>query len=54
MDDVSRRVKSLAARDAFATLLGAECVEAGPGGAVVHMTVAEQHMNFNGTTHPTR
>ena len=51
MSDVSERVKRLAARDAFATLLGAECVQAGPGSAVVRMTVAEQHMNFNGTCH---
>ena len=51
MDDVSERMKRLAARDAFANLLGAECVEAGPGSAVVHMTVAEKHMNFNGTCH---
>ena len=51
MNDVSRRVKDLAARDYFVTLLGAECVDAGPGTAVVRMTVREQHMNFNGTCH---
>jgi phenylacetic acid degradation protein PaaD len=51
MSDVSQRLKHLAARDAFATLLGAECVQAGPGTAVMRMTVAEQHMNFNGTCH---
>ena len=51
MNDVSQRVKELAARDAFVTLLGAECVDAGPGTAVVRMTVGEQHMNFNGTCH---
>lgn len=51
MSDVTERVKRLAARDPFVTLLGAECVEAGPGMAVVRMTVREQHMNFNGTCH---
>lgn len=51
MNDVAERVKRLAARDPFVTLLGAQCVEAGPGMAVVRMTVGEQHMNFNGTCH---
>lgn len=51
MNDVSERVKGLAARDSFVTLLGAECVEAGPGTAVMRMTLREQHMNFNGTCH---
>lgn len=51
MNDVYERVKDLAARDAFVTFLGAECVDAGPGMAVVRMTVGEQHMNFNGTCH---
>ena len=51
MNDVCERVKSLAMRDAFVTSLGAECVDAGPGSAVVRMTVCEQHMNFNGTCH---
>ena len=51
MNDVSKRVKALAERDPFITLLGAECVAAGPGTAVVRLTVGEQHMNFNGTCH---
>ncbi len=51
MNDVFRRVKDLAARDSFVALLGVECVDAGPGTAVVRMTVGEQHMNFNGTCH---
>jgi acyl-CoA thioesterase len=51
MNDVSERVKGLAARDPFVTFLGAECVEAGPGTAVVRMMVRDQHMNFNGTCH---
>ena len=51
MNDVYERVKNLAARDAFATFLGAKCLDAGPGMAVVGMTIGEQHMNFNGTCH---
>jgi phenylacetic acid degradation protein PaaD len=51
MSDVCERVKHLAARDAFVKFLGAECIDAGPGMAVVRMTVGEQHMNFNGTCH---
>jgi len=51
MNDVSERVKGLAARDPFVTFLGAEFVEAGPGTAVVRMMVRDQHMNFNGTCH---
>lgn len=51
MNDIGKRVKGLAARDAFVAYLGAECVDAGPGMAVVRMTVGEQHVNFNGTCH---
>jgi acyl-CoA thioesterase len=51
MIDIDARVRELAARDPFVQLLGAECVQAGPGSAVVRMTVDEQHMNFNGTCH---
>jgi phenylacetic acid degradation protein PaaD len=51
MNDVCERVKDLAARDPFVIFLGAECVDAGPGMAVVRMTIREQHMNFNGTCH---
>jgi phenylacetic acid degradation protein PaaD len=51
MNDVFARVKLLADRDPFVLLLGAECIEAGPGTAVMRLTVGEQHMNFNGTCH---
>ena len=51
MNEICERVKALATRDAFVALIGAECVDAGPGTAVVRMTVGEQHMNFNGTCH---
>jgi GTPase len=51
MNDVSERVKALAERDPFVTLLGARCVEAGPGTAVVRLTIGEHHINFNGTCH---
>lgn len=51
MNDIHERVKNLAARDPFAIFLGAECVDAGPGSAVMRMTVAKQHLNFNGTCH---
>lgn len=51
MNDICERVKRLAARDPFVAFLGAECVDAGPGMAVVRMNVGEQHMNFNGTCH---
>lgn len=51
MNDLTEHVKRLAARDPFVTFLGARCVDAGPGMAVVQMTVGEQHMNFNGTCH---
>ncbi|MDX1432922.1 MAG: hotdog fold thioesterase [Gammaproteobacteria bacterium] len=51
MSEVQRRVMDLAARDAFVRFLGAECVDAGSGMAVVRMTVGAQHVNFNGTCH---
>jgi len=51
MSDVERRVMDLAQRDAFVRFLGARCVHAGPGMAVVHMTVGAQHINFNDTCH---
>lgn len=38
-------------RDRFVSHLGAECVDAGPGMAVLRMTVGDAHMNFNGTCH---
>jgi phenylacetic acid degradation protein PaaD len=51
MNDVDDRVKQLAARDPFVRFLGARCLQAGPGMAVVRMTLGEQHMNFNSTCH---
>ena len=51
MNDARETVKDLAARDAFVKFLGAECVDAGPGMAVLRMTVGDEHMNFNGTCH---
>lgn len=51
MNDVSERVKELAALDPFVNLLGAECLQAGPGMAVLRLTLGRQHMNFNDTCH---
>jgi len=51
MNDVAEHVKKLAARDPFVAFLGAKCVAAAPGAAVVQLAVCEQHMNFNGTCH---
>jgi len=51
MNDAAERVKKLANRDPFVNYLGAEFTEVGPGTAVAHMTLGEQHMNFNGTCH---
>jgi phenylacetic acid degradation protein PaaD len=47
----AERVRRLAARDEFASGLGVEYVEGGPGRAVVRMTVRKKHLNFNGTCH---
>jgi acyl-CoA thioesterase len=44
-------VLRLAARDPLAHALGIRCTEAGPGRAIVTMTVAPEHRNFNGTCH---
>jgi len=51
MNDAAEHVKQLAARDPFVTFLGAQCVAAAPGTAVVQLTLREQHLNFNGTCH---
>lgn len=51
MDDVGKRVRGLADRDAFARELGAELIETGPGRAVLELVVATHHLNFNGTCH---
>lgn len=37
--------------DPFARALGLRCVDAGYGRAAVAMTVAPQHINFNGSCH---
>ncbi len=50
-DTVAARVKALAEGDPFARLLGVTCIDAGPGHATVTMTLAPQHLNFNGTCH---
>ncbi len=46
-----RALQRLASRDAFARALGIRFVDGGPGHATVAMTVAAQHLNFNGTCH---
>jgi acyl-CoA thioesterase len=47
----AERIKRLAARDRFVHALGIRCTDAGPGHASVKLTVAERHLNFNGTCH---
>ena len=49
--EVARRVKALAAADPFACWAGISCTEAGSGSAVVEMTLAAHHLNFNGSCH---
>lgn len=44
-------VRRLAARDRALEDLGLELVAAGPGTATLRLTVAERHLNFNGTCH---
>ena len=51
MSDPNVRLQLLAARDRFARSLGAELVEVGPGRAVLELTVASEHLNFNDTCH---
>ena len=48
---VSARVKALAEADPFVRLLGISCTDAGAGHATVTMTLAPEHLNFNGTCH---
>ncbi len=50
-EDTATRVKRLAAADPFVRWLGITCTEAGSGTATVTMTLAAQHLNFNGTCH---
>jgi LAO/AO transport system kinase len=50
-EDPASRVKRLAAADPFVRWLGITCTEAGSGTATVTLTLAGQHLNFNGTCH---
>jgi LAO/AO transport system ATPase/phenylacetic acid degradation protein PaaD len=50
-DPVGSRVKALAAADPFVRWLGFSCTEAGAGHASVAVTLAPQHLNFNGACH---
>lgn len=45
------RVTRFAAADPFVRSLGIECVDGGPGRAVVRLRIAERHLNFNGSCH---
>jgi acyl-CoA thioesterase len=49
--NAAERILRLAARDRFVHALGIRCSDAGPGRASVTLTVAERHLNFNGTCH---
>lgn len=49
--NAAERILRLAARDRFVHALGIRCTDAGPGRASVTLTVAERHLNFNGTCH---
>jgi acyl-CoA thioesterase len=51
MNDVSARIRQLAASDPFARSLGAELIEAGLGRAVLELVVGPEHLNFVGTCH---
>jgi acyl-CoA thioesterase len=44
-------VRRLAAADPFVRSLGITCIDAAAGTATVTMTLAAQHLNFNGTCH---
>jgi phenylacetic acid degradation protein PaaD len=45
------RVKRLSVRDRLPATLGIECVDAGPGRAVVRVQVGENHLNSHGMCH---
>ena len=45
------RVRRLATLDPFVRALGISCTDAGPGMAVVEITLGPRHLNFNGTCH---
>lgn len=50
-EDPASRARRLATLDPFVRSLGIACTDAGPGMAVVEMTLGAQHLNFNGTCH---
>jgi len=50
-DEVTARVAGYAAADPFQRHCDLELVEAGPGHAVVAMSIAPHHLNFNGACH---
>ncbi len=45
------RIKRLSARDTLPAALGIECVDGGPGRAVVRMRVRDDHLNLHGVCH---
>jgi phenylacetic acid degradation protein PaaD len=45
------RVKRLSARDRLPAMLGIECVDAGPGRAMVRVRVRDHHLNSHGMCH---
>ncbi len=50
-DAAHARVQGLAANDAFLGHCRIDLLDAGPGRATLAMTVAPEHLNFNGTCH---
>lgn len=48
---IRERVMRYAEDDPFVRSLGMRCVDAGYGRAAVALTVAAQHLNFNGSCH---
>jgi LAO/AO transport system kinase len=50
-DATAARVQRLAASDPFAQWLGITCTQAGAGHAAVALTLAANHLNFNGSCH---
>ncbi|HSQ04521.1 MAG TPA: hotdog fold thioesterase [Burkholderiales bacterium] len=50
-DSSLERIKRLSARDRAPAALGIECIDGGPGRAVVRMQVRENHLNSHGMCH---
>jgi phenylacetic acid degradation protein PaaD len=48
---IAAKLDQLAARDAWLNSLDISLAQAAPGRVTIEMTVADQHMNFNGTCH---